>query len=88
MNELVERVAQAIDDAEISWRSRLIRLVDGVNTYRLELGDAVMEFTDTDEISASDRLYATVNKAKREAKAAAAIAVMETWRALTEGGPA
>lgn len=84
MSERLECVARAIEGADIDWSSRLTRLVDGVHTYELKLAGVVMEFTDNDELTANEQLYAAVNKAKRGAQAAAAIAAMERWRAVTD----
>lgn len=72
----VEKVAAAIDSVDLSHSMRLIRLVDGVSTYRLELDGAVEEFTDTDEDDAIDLCYARIRQVKQRKQAEAVIAAL------------
>ncbi|WP_029073538.1 hypothetical protein [Kaistia adipata] len=70
--EEVERVANAINDADVGYRMTLIRLVDGIYTYELVYdGEAAIEFDNTDD------LYEHVGARKREAMARAAILAMD-----------
>lgn len=72
----IERVAAAIDSVDASHSMRLIRLVDGVSTYRLEMDGAVEEFTDTDEDDAIDLCYARIRQVKQRKQAEAVIAAL------------
>ncbi|KPF47096.1 hypothetical protein [Rhizobium sp. AAP43] len=76
--QTIEKVATAIDSVDLSHSMRLIRLVDGVSTYRLELDGAVEEITDTDEDDAIDLCYALIRKVKQRKQAEAVIAVLTT----------
>lgn len=69
----VEAVARAIDDSEVGYSMQLVRLVDGVHTYRLTYSDGeVLEFSDTESV------YDHVRSKKMKVSAKAAI------RALAE----
>lgn len=51
MNGMIERVASAMESAELGFNIQLVRLVDGVSTYELMYSDGVgpIEFHETDE---------------------------------------
>lgn len=68
--EIIERVAAAIDRADTGFRMTLTRLVDGVHTYELEMDGTVEEFEDTDD------LYARVREVKQRKQAEAVIAAL------------
>lgn len=72
MSDLVERVAKAIEDAQLLWSIRLTRLVDGESTYELRYDgcEKALEFSSHDE--ALEHLTAV----KRRVAARAAIAAM------------
>lgn len=74
--QTIEKVAAAIDSVDLSHNMRLIRLVDGVSTYRLELDGVVEEFTDTDEDDAIDLCYARIRQVKQRKQAEAVIAAL------------
>jgi hypothetical protein len=68
---MAERVAAAIDKADIGFNMRLVRLVDDERTYTLTYdGEPPLEFDNTED------LYAHVAARKYEAKARAAIEAM------------
>ncbi|TIL54351.1 hypothetical protein [Mesorhizobium sp.] len=69
--DMVERVADALETAELSYSMELIRLVDGESTYRLKYSDG-----QTLEFSSSDEVYAHVAQRKRLSQATAAIAAV------------
>lgn len=67
----VQAVADALKGAELEFRMELIRLVDGVSTYRLSMeGHEAREFESTDEC------YAAIAAAKAELQARAVIAAL------------
>lgn len=74
--QTIDRVAAAIDSVDATHSMRLIRLVDGVSTYRLELDGTVEEFTDTDEDDAIDLCYARIRQVKQRKQAEAVIAAL------------
>lgn len=74
--QTIDRVAAAIDSAEIGHSMRLIRLIDGVSTYRLEIEGSVEEFTDDDTDSAIDQVYARIRKVRQRKQAEAVIAAL------------
>ncbi|WP_156332464.1 hypothetical protein [Rhodopseudomonas sp. AAP120] len=64
----LEQVVNAIESAEISWKMRLTRLVDGVETYELVYSDGTrLEFDNTDDA------YEHIAQTKRLKAARAAI---------------
>ena len=79
--EMVEVVAEAMHDAEFGYDLNLIRLVDGVSTYRLTYSDGTppIEFDDMDEA------YAHIAAKKRSAQARAAISAFLAASPLTPG---
>lgn len=81
MSEMVERVARAIDEADVGYSINLTRLVDGVSTYTLRyhgLSD-LLEFGSYDEASEH------VRAARDERRARAAIeALMEPTDAMLD----
>jgi hypothetical protein len=64
MNEILERVADALERAEVGYHLSLTRLVDGISTYTLtyEDGSPPLEFDDNSDayahIAAKKRLKA------------------------------
>lgn len=77
MQTMIERVAKAIEDADVKYSMELIRLVDGVSTYLLRYDDGeVLEFGDTDDA------YDHVSNKRRKKAARAAI---EEMRLPTKG---
>jgi len=79
MDDLTDKIADAIAGAEIGFSMSLIRLVDGVHTYSLTYSDGErFEFCDddTDDFDAQDRLYAHVRARKRRMQASAVLAVL------------
>lgn len=81
----IEKVAAAIESADVSYSMRLIRLVDGVSTYRLELGDDVEELTDTDDDNAVDLCYARIRQVKQRKQAEAVISVIASTDGASNG---
>lgn len=82
-SELREIIADAIAQADVGFSMSLIRLVDGVHTYRLTYSDGeIQEFSDdeTDDFDAQDRLYAHVRARKRQRQADAVLAALATER--------
>ena len=79
--EMVEVVADALSDAEFGYDLNLIRLVDGVSTYRLAYSDGTppIEFDDMDEA------YAHIAAKKRSAHARAAISAFLAASPLAAG---
>jgi len=66
--QAVEVAAIAMENAEVGFSINLIRLVDGVSTYRLEYSDGeTLEFGSTDEV------YQHVAEKKRVSQATAAL---------------
>ncbi|CAN7597349.1 hypothetical protein [Bosea sp. LjRoot237] len=72
MTSMIERVAGAIEEADVGFSLRLTRLVDEVHTYTLMYSDGVGPF----EYEDIDDGYAHVRERKFNAKARAAIAAM------------
>lgn len=71
MSEMIERVATAMEEAAFGYSMNLVRLVDGVSTYRLKYSDGeLLEFGSTDEV------YEHVAEKKRRTQARAAIEAM------------
>lgn len=80
-DDLVARVADALEAAKLDFDMTLIRLVDGESTYRLTYSDGLtLEFSDTDE------LYAHVAGRKRETQARAALEAAHQQDATTIEG--
>ena len=78
-NSLRDRIADAIAQADVGFSMNLIRLVDGVHTYRLTYSDGeTHEFCDdeTADFDAQDRLYAHVRARKRQRQADAVLAAL------------
>jgi len=73
--DVIERVAAAIDGADIGHSMKLVRLVDGVCTYRVEIDGSVEEFTD-DEDLAIEQAYARIRQVKQRKQAEAVIAAL------------
>ena len=87
MNDLTDKIADAIASADIGFSMNLIRLVDGVHTYSLTYSDGErLEFCDddTDDFDAQDRLYAHVRTRKRRMQATAVLAVLPASAAKGE----
>ncbi len=71
---LIEKVATAIESAEVGYRLMLTRLVEGVHTYELTYSDGQrLEFDNT------DAAYEHVARTKRTRSAQAAIAAVQDW---------
>lgn len=76
-DDLRDKIIGAIQDSEVGFSMRLIRLVDGVNTYRLTYEDGeTLEFVDDDdEGEARDRLYAHIRAKKDRIRCDAILAI-------------
>ncbi|WP_132412581.1 hypothetical protein [Neorhizobium sp. S3-V5DH] len=73
----IDRVAAAIDSAELGYSMRQVRLVDGINTYTLTIdGMPTEEFTDNDGGGATDQVYARIREVKQRKQAEAVIAAL------------
>ena len=72
----IDRVAAAIDSANIDHAIRLIRLEDGIATYIAEINGSTVEFTDNYEAEAIDQAYAHVRAVKQRLQAEAVIAAL------------
>ena len=70
--ETIERVAAAIESAEVGYTLRLTRLVDGEETYTLAYSDGTPPLTFSD----IDDGYRHVQARKRKAQAVAVIAAL------------
>lgn len=71
---IIDRVAAAIESAEVSYSLTLTRLVDGERTYTLTYGDGSPPLT-FDDI---DDGYRHIRQRKRQAQAVAVIAALAT----------
>lgn len=74
--QTIERIAAAIDGVRICHSMTLVRLVDGVNTYRVAIDDEVEEFTDTEEADALEQAYARIRTVIQQRQAEAIMAVI------------
>lgn len=85
MTEYVNKIADAIESAEVGYKLSLTRLVDGVSTYTLTYSDNSMplEFVDSDDndYSAQDAAYAHIARTRREK---AARSVLQAMREPTQ----
>lgn len=72
MSTMVERVARAIEDADIGYSIRLTRLVDGIATYTLTDSDREGEL----EFPSHGEALEYITRKKIERKARAAIEAM------------
>ncbi|RWB50676.1 hypothetical protein [Mesorhizobium sp.] len=77
--DMVEVVADALEKAEIGYSMNLIRLVDGVSTYRLRYDDG-----ETLEFGSPDEVYEHVAQKKRLTQATAAIAAVLSQQSLAK----
>lgn len=66
----IDRVAAALDGADVSFKMNLTRLVDGVSTYTLTMDGKTEEFGDTDD------LYDRVREIKHRKQAEAVISAL------------
>lgn len=86
MNEIFERVATALEGAEIGYSLRLTRLVDGVSTYTLTYDDGSppIQFDDNSDA------YAHIAAKKRTKAAMLALEAMRepTLEMLSDGNRA
>lgn len=72
MTDLREKIATAIEGAEVGYRLHLVKLVDGVSTYHLTFdGDEPIEFDCTDDA------YALIASRKRLRGADLALSAIE-----------
>jgi len=69
MSEIVERVAAALEMAEVGYHLRLTSLVDGVSTYTLSYDDGTADLT----FDCTDDAYVHIAHKKRQAAARLAI---------------
>lgn len=69
----IDRVASAIDGADIGFSMTLTELVDGVHTFRLEIDGLVEDFVDNDEEDASEQARARLRSIKLRKQAEAVI---------------
>lgn len=78
--DTIDRVAAAIDSAELGYSMRQVRLIDGINTYALTIdGMPTEEFTDSDIMGgATDQVYARIREVKQRRQAEAVIAALTT----------
>ncbi|MGV0879486.1 hypothetical protein V6767_20335 [Martelella sp. FLE1502] len=78
-DRIVAKIAEAIDGAEFGYSMKLVRLVDGESTYRVEIEGKVEHFTDNEE-RAIDQAYARIREVKQRKQAEAVISVLrEFW---------
>ncbi len=81
MTDLTTLIASAIEAADQSsgFSMSLIRLVDGVSTNRLTIGDEVFEFTDyvgDEMLSAEEQCYAKITEMKNRARSSAVLTAL------------
>lgn len=78
--DVVDIVADALGRAEIGYSYELVRLVDGIRTYRVKIGDISKEFSDDDPedncFDASERAYAFIGAYRRRQQAREIIAAL------------
>lgn len=69
--DTIDRIADAIGGADVSFSMNLTRLVDGVHTYTLSMDGKVEEFEHTDD------LYLRVREIKQRKQAEAVISAFD-----------
>jgi hypothetical protein len=82
--EMIEAVAQAVEDAEIGYSINLTRLVDGESTYTLRYQDG----TPTLEFGSYDEASEHVGETRGERRARAVISALSSLPAIGEGSRA
>lgn len=73
---LIERVATALDGAEIGHTMSLTRLVDDVHTYSLRMDGKVEEFVDDEDDEAIHKVHARIREIRLRKQAEAVIAAL------------
>lgn len=72
MSAMIERIADAIEGAEVEYHLRLTSLIDGVSTYSLDYGDGAEPLS----FDCTDDAYAHIAQKKRLKAAHAALTVL------------
>jgi hypothetical protein len=72
----IDRVAAALEGADIGHSMSLTRLLDGVHTYTLKIRGEIETFIDNDEADAIDQAYARIREVKHRLQAEAVIAAL------------
>ncbi|MDW9478676.1 hypothetical protein GOB57_08155 [Sinorhizobium meliloti] len=73
---MIERVAAALDGAEIGHSMSLTRLIDGVHTYALRMDGKVEEFVDDEDDEAIHKVHARIREIRLRKQAEAVIAAL------------
>lgn len=71
-----ERVAAAIESANVGHSLKLVELIDGKATYRVEINGRTETFVDNDEADAIDQGYEFIRIVKQRLQAEAVIAAL------------
>ena len=74
--DTIDRVAAALEGADIGHSMKLTRLIDGVHTYTLTINGKIEDFTDNDDNDAVDQVYARIREVKHRLRAEAVIAAL------------
>lgn len=74
--DTIDRIAAALESADIGHTMSLTRLVDGIHTYTLKIRGEIETFVDSDEANAIDQVYARIREAKHRLQAEAVIAAL------------
>jgi hypothetical protein len=72
----IDRVAAALEGADIGHSMSLTRLLDGVHTYTLKIRGEIETFIDNDEADAIDQVYTRIREVKHRLQAEAVIAAL------------
>lgn len=76
MSDLIEaEIAKALEEADASfgYNSELIRLVEGVATYRLKIDGQTFYYTDNDDLTASEQYLAHIARSRAACRAKAVL---------------
>lgn len=73
---MIDRIADAIDGTYLPHSMTLIRLVDGVSTYRVTINGETKEFTDNDDENASEQAHAFIKSVRQRRQAEAIVAAL------------
>lgn len=76
--EIGKKLAAALQlaDAQFGFSKTLIRLVDGVHTFRLEIDGNEYTYTDDVELDASDACYAHIARSRAAARSVAILSAL------------
>jgi hypothetical protein len=72
----IDRVAAALEGADIGHSMSLTRLLDGVHTYTLKIRGEIETLIDNDEADAIDQVYTRIREVKHRLQAEAVIAAL------------